>query len=278
MISAETGIRFPSLHFFLNSSFVGLNIAPRFLRRPARVPPRPLPARRGRRGSSNPRSRDSSGAGNKTATGSALLPAFPRLLTLLCVLVLFVMVSPRAGRGRRQRHQNTSGSCLRTIHAHFLRQNAAVCQPKHPRPGCAPAAIPPCAALLVRTAVQLHYTVPMKRAHIALATILLILWTAFLGFMFQRETALSENRLKGHRPEPGAGALQPGGRRARLERRPRGGLRPGHPGDPAEPLAGRAAPRRDHPLRTAAHPDEPRLHDASTRRTDPPASRHRHCT
>jgi len=27
-------------------------------------------------------------------------PAFPRLLTLLCVLVLFVMVSPRTGRGR----------------------------------------------------------------------------------------------------------------------------------------------------------------------------------
>ena len=26
-------------------------------------------------------------------------PAFPRLLTLLCVLVLFVMVSPQAGRG-----------------------------------------------------------------------------------------------------------------------------------------------------------------------------------
>ena len=36
----------------------------------------------------------------------------------------------------------------------------------------------------------------MKRGHIALATILLILWTAFLGYMFQRETALAEGRLK----------------------------------------------------------------------------------
>ena len=36
----------------------------------------------------------------------------------------------------------------------------------------------------------------MKRGHIALATILLILWTAFLGYMFLRETALAEGRLK----------------------------------------------------------------------------------
>jgi diguanylate cyclase (GGDEF)-like protein len=36
----------------------------------------------------------------------------------------------------------------------------------------------------------------MRRNHIALAAILLILWTAFLGFMYRRETALSENRLK----------------------------------------------------------------------------------
>jgi len=36
----------------------------------------------------------------------------------------------------------------------------------------------------------------MKRGHIALAMILLILWTAFLGYMFLRETALAEGRLK----------------------------------------------------------------------------------
>lgn len=36
----------------------------------------------------------------------------------------------------------------------------------------------------------------MRRSHIALAAILLILWTVFLGYMFRRETALSENRLE----------------------------------------------------------------------------------
>ena len=36
----------------------------------------------------------------------------------------------------------------------------------------------------------------MRRSHIALGATLLVLWTAFLGFMFQRETALSENRLR----------------------------------------------------------------------------------
>jgi diguanylate cyclase (GGDEF)-like protein len=36
----------------------------------------------------------------------------------------------------------------------------------------------------------------MKRSHIALATILLLLWTAFLGYMFKRETALEEQRLR----------------------------------------------------------------------------------
>jgi len=43
---------------------------------------------------------------------------------------------------------------------------------------------------------MLHYTAAMKRSHIALALILLILWTLFLAFMFRRETALSENRLE----------------------------------------------------------------------------------
>jgi len=42
----------------------------------------------------------------------------------------------------------------------------------------------------------MSYTAAMQRTHIALATILLILWTAFLGYMYQRETALAENRLK----------------------------------------------------------------------------------
>jgi len=36
----------------------------------------------------------------------------------------------------------------------------------------------------------------MRRSHIALATIILLLWTIFLGYMFQRETALSEKRLE----------------------------------------------------------------------------------
>jgi len=36
----------------------------------------------------------------------------------------------------------------------------------------------------------------MKRTHIALATVVVILWTTFLGSMFQRETALEENRLR----------------------------------------------------------------------------------
>ncbi len=43
---------------------------------------------------------------------------------------------------------------------------------------------------------HLFYTDAMKRAHIAVATILLLLWTAFLGFMFQRETALEEQRIR----------------------------------------------------------------------------------
>jgi len=36
----------------------------------------------------------------------------------------------------------------------------------------------------------------MKRTHIALAALLLVFWTLFLGYMFQRETTLSENRLR----------------------------------------------------------------------------------
>ena len=36
----------------------------------------------------------------------------------------------------------------------------------------------------------------MKRSHLALAAVLLILWTVFLVFMFQRETALEEKRLR----------------------------------------------------------------------------------
>jgi diguanylate cyclase (GGDEF)-like protein len=36
----------------------------------------------------------------------------------------------------------------------------------------------------------------MRRGHIVLATLLLILWTAFLGYMAERETALAEGRLR----------------------------------------------------------------------------------
>lgn len=36
----------------------------------------------------------------------------------------------------------------------------------------------------------------MRRSHITLAAILLVLWSVLLGYMFRRETALEENRLK----------------------------------------------------------------------------------
>jgi len=42
---------------------------------------------------------------------------------------------------------------------------------------------------------RLVYTVAMKGRHVLLAALALALWTAFLGFMYQRETALEEERL-----------------------------------------------------------------------------------
>ena len=41
------------------------------------------------------------------------------------------------------------------------------------------------------------YTAPVKRAHLALAALLLLLWTLFLGTMFRREASLDEERILG---------------------------------------------------------------------------------
>lgn len=48
----------------------------------------------------------------------------------------------------------------------------------------------------MRPSAPLDYTASMRRSHIVLATAILILWTALLGFIFRRETALDESRLR----------------------------------------------------------------------------------
>ncbi len=267
MISAETGIRFPSLHFFLNSSFVGLNIAPRFLRRLACPSPSDdPPLARGVGGLSSPiPGRVRRWKQNSHGIGHA--PGLPAAAD--------VALSSRAlgdgqsaGRtGQRQRHQNISTAACGRFMRVFVRQIPGRCQPEHRGPAerrhgarrfsTAGAFSADCRRKLrdraVRTARNKGFAseglfsgLPSHRCHILAHETKphrsgdappRLLDGCSSATCIRRETALEENRLQDIALSQARALFNQVVDVRDWNARARGRLRPDHREDPAEPLA-----------------------------------------